>query len=184
MSSLGFQTGRIVARPIRSGDRANCLRTRMESELSFRQAKGDFLTLSQIDRARFERMIARRERWAAHDEHYVLGLFLKDSGCFIGDTLLFNIDRTIHARGEIGLVIYSRFQTMGYGPECITGTIAWGLGEPLGLEEVYGHIEDGNHASTIACLRAGFRLLTSAPVPRRFEGETQLCWPISVRSLP
>lgn len=171
----GFQTARLIARPVGERDRSDCQLTRNESELKPREASGSFLTLSQLNRIQFSRMVACRAKWASDDQHYVLGLFLRDSGRFIGDASLFNVDRTASARAEIGLVIYSPYQGRGLGREALRGCIEWGL-KSLRLQQIYGYVQPLNRASINACLRAGFRLQSSVPVVRLFDGQAVSTW--------
>jgi RimJ/RimL family protein N-acetyltransferase len=176
----GFETKRLVVRPLRRADRATCVRTWRDSVLPSRQSDGNLLTLSQLDADLFRTMIKRRANWAASDQIYLLSAFLRESGRFIGDTMLFDVSRDPYPRAEIGTVIASPFQGSGIGTELIAGTVAWGWDE-LGLVEIKGFIEDGNTHSRVACLKAGFSLTSTELISRRFEGEMRLGWPIVIR---
>ncbi|MHC2255731.1 RimJ/RimL family protein N-acetyltransferase [Bradyrhizobium embrapense] len=180
MNIRGFETKRLVVRPLRSDDRATCVRTARDSVLPRLQRDGDLLTLSQLDADLFRTMIRRRAKWAASDQLYLISAFLREDGSFIGDTMLFDVFRDQYPRAEIGTVIASPFHGLGIGTELIAGTLAWGWNE-LGLEEIKGFIEDGNAHSTVACLRSGFSLTTSRPISRCFQGELRWGWPIVAR---
>jgi len=176
----GFETKRLIVRPLRPNDRETCVRTGQESVLSSLESNGNLLTLSQLDADAFTTMIKRRAEWAASDQRYLLSAFLRDGGSFIGDTMLFDVVRDPCPRAEIGTVVASPFQGLGIGQELIAGTLTWGWNE-LGLKEIKGFIEDENPRSTVACLRSGFSLITSCPISRRFQGEVRWGWPIVMR---
>jgi RimJ/RimL family protein N-acetyltransferase len=168
-------------RPLRTEDHAACVKAREYAELPEGQRAGELLTLSQLTPSSFRKMIQRRAQWADLDQLYVISAFLREDGSFVGDTMLFDVFRTPYARAEIGTVLASALQGRGLGPELIAGTLSWGWRE-LGLLEIRGFVEDENPASTVACLRSGFSLTTSGPIPRRFQGETRWGWPIVMRA--
>jgi len=176
----GFETERLVVRPLRPEDYAACVRTGRSAVLPRLQSDGDLLTLSQLGAGAFTTMMKRRAQWAASDQIYLISAFLREGGSFIGDTMLFDVFRDPYPRAEIGTVIASPFQGLGIGPELIAGTLDWGWDE-LGLKEIKGFIEDENPVSTVACLRSGFSLTTSGPISRRFQGEVRWGWPIVMR---
>lgn len=180
MRVRGFETRRLVVRPLRTDDRETCIRTGRDSVLPSMQIEGALLTLSQLDANSFMTLIERRAKLADSDHLYLISAFLRDDGRFIGDTMFFDVFRDPYPRAEIGTVIASHFQDQGIGSELIAGTIDWGWHE-LGLHEIKGFIEDENPRSTVACLRSGFSLTTSIPISRIFQGEVRRGWPIVMR---
>lgn len=177
MRIRGFETKRLVVRPLVRGDHATCLRTRRDSALTRAQSEGRLLTLSQLDEGSFAALIERRAKLADSDQLYLISAFLREDGSFVGDTMLFDVFRDPYPRAEIGTVVASPFQGQGIGSELIAGTVNWGWHD-LGLREIRGFVEDENRHSMVACLRSGFTLTTSVPITRIFQGEIRRGWPI------
>lgn len=177
--SFGFETERLAVRPLRLADWATCAKAAQCVTLPGLFSAGGLLTLSQLEEDLFLSLISHRDGVAALDQLYVLSAFLRDDGRFVGDTMLFDVLRRPHPRAEIGTVVTNSFQGMGLGSELIAGTIEWGW-HALGLEEIRGFVEADNPQSMVACLKSGFSLTSSTPIPRNFLGEVRWGWPIVI----
>jgi ribosomal-protein-alanine N-acetyltransferase len=102
------------------------------------------------------------------DDSLLLGIFLREEGCHIGNVKIGPII-TRHARSEIGYLIGDRISWgKGYAAEAIREVCRYAF-EELGLAKITAGVYDANKGSAKALLKAGFTHIATIPSDVIFE---------------
>ena len=164
-------TRRLIVRPLRLSDYSTCLKTKARSTLSEDEATGNFIAISQADKAAFRHMIAYRSRLMHNDQAYVFGLFEHTRRRFIGEAMLYNVKRKVCATADVGLLIHSPYRRRGYGGEALCALLRFGQ-EKLGLLTCEGLIDARNRPSLKLCSSVGFLLVHRGRRAAKYQGQS------------
>lgn len=151
-----FRTRRLTIRPLTRADFPACQRTKRASVLSSSEREGSVLAVSHDDVHSFGFMVDHRGQLMEQDRGYFFGMFRNTTGAFVGDMMLYDIERGQHQNCTVGTVVYSLYRRQGLGREGLRATFRYAF-RVLGLHRVCGLANPDNRPSIAMCHAAGMR---------------------------
>ena len=168
MFSPGYpiRTERLLLRPIAADDAEAMLRYKSDAD------NVRFVPYGPLGLAEIEERIATRwagTRFEKQDDAVCLAVVEQESGCLVGDVVLFWRSET-DREGEVGYILDPAFSGRGYAAEAVGALLALGF-DGLGLHRIAARIDERNVASVRVVERLGFRREARLVESSWFKGE-------------
>ncbi|WP_071619563.1 GNAT family N-acetyltransferase [Rossellomorea aquimaris] len=162
--SLSVETARLIVRPFMKSDYHNWLHENMNKLPSQHKYDIGLQDMSECTEFWFHNMIDQQNVMMNSDEVYIFGVFLKQTGAYIGSVDFSTLMRLNFHWGRVGYTLNNTHWRRGYGKEAVRGALKIAF-EKLNYHRVEAHINLDNTPSIklaegigmkYECTRKGF----------------------------
>jgi [ribosomal protein S5]-alanine N-acetyltransferase len=161
---LNVETPRLIVRPFMKGDYHNWFNENMNRLPSQHKYDLGWQDLSECTEYWFRDMVDQQNEMMNNDEVYIFGVFLKQTGVYIGNIDFSTLMRLNFHWGRIGYTLNNTHWKQGYGKEAVRAALRMAF-EIVNYHRVEAHINLDNIPSIrlaeavgmwYECTRKGF----------------------------
>lgn len=151
-----IKTRRLIIRPMKASDYKVWVRANDALLPSQNRFDGGKRASDRVTRQAFHKILRPRRVLWERDRFYMMSIFDKNSGAFIGVMNVIPHIRNIFQTAAIGYYIHNNHWRKGYGSEALNAVITFAF-KTLKFHRLTAEIEIGNRRSVQMVKKIGFR---------------------------